>query len=101
MRIRNYIQSKVNGLGSGRCSKWRERNLERHTGVRVKGLLLLRTWTSGLEACEQKAPGREGRWVVHINIPSPQFSCGLVQIMRQAVVGVGGSPAWSLPIWHV
>lgn len=71
-------------------------NLERHVGVRVKGfLVLLRSLALSLEACE----GVLGRRILNTNICNPQFSYGLAQIMRQAVDGVGRSPAWRLPIW--
>lgn len=76
-----------------------EIKLDRHVGVRVKDFLeLLRSSDLSLEACEQRVPGRGGRWTLHTNICSPQFSYELVQIMRQAVGSVGRSPAWRLPI---
>lgn len=68
MRNRNYIQGKADG-GRGM-----EVKPKRHIGVRVKGFLApLQRLELSLEAREQSALGRGGRWALNTHVLSPQF----------------------------
>lgn len=85
---------------------WREIKLTGLFGAiwaRIKGLqVLLGSLGLGPGGLQADTP-RKGRQVGALNtsILSPQLGCGLVQIMRQAVDGVGESLAWRLSIRHV